>query len=134
MTSPEDMASLSREELLALVAQLQRQVRALQAQVAQLATDNQELRVEVERLTRQSKRQATPFSKRTRSDQPRRPGRKPGEGTFSFRQAPRPEEITEPAVNVPRTLEFCPRCGGKLKEQRAAFAYITEYHPCPDPE
>ena len=65
MTSPEDMASLSREELLALVAQLQRQVRALQAQVAQLATDNQELRVAVERLTRQSKRQATPFSKGT---------------------------------------------------------------------
>jgi hypothetical protein len=30
------MASLSREELLALVAELQRQVRALQAQVAQL--------------------------------------------------------------------------------------------------
>jgi prefoldin subunit 5 len=50
------MASLSREELLALVAELQRQVRALQAQVAQLATDNQELRVAVERLTRQSKR------------------------------------------------------------------------------
>ena len=92
MTSPEDMASLSREELLALVGQLQHQVRALQAQVAQLATDNQELRVEVERLTRQSKRQATPFSKGTRTKHPTRPGRQPGQGTFSFRQAPWPEE------------------------------------------
>ncbi len=117
MTSPEDMASLSREELLALVAQLQRQVRALQAQVAQLATDNQELRVEVERLTRQSKRQATPFSKGTRTKHPTRPGRKPGQGTFSFRQAPSPEEITQPPVNVPVTRESCPGCDGKLIEQ-----------------
>ena len=108
MTSPEDMASLSREELLALVAQLQRQVRALQAQVAQLATDNQELRMEVERLTRQSKRQATPFSKGTRTKHPTRPGRKPGQGTFSFRQAPWPEEITQLPVNVPVTRESCP--------------------------
>jgi transposase len=128
-----DISTLSREDLLALVAELQRQVTALQEQVAQLAADNQELGAEVDRLSRQSKRQATPFSKGTRSDQPRRPGRKPGEGTFSFRQAPRPEEITEPAVNVPRTLEFCPRCGGKLKEQRADFAYVTELPPLPRP-
>jgi transposase len=133
MTSPEDMASLSREELLALVAQLQRQVRALQAQVAQLATDNQELRVEVERLTRQSKRQATPFSKGTRSNQPTRPGRKPGQGTFSFRQAPSPEEITQPPVNVPVTRESCPGCGGKLIEQRVDFAYVTDLPPLPQP-
>ena len=99
------MASLSREGLLALVAQLQRQVKALQWQVVQLATDNQELRVEVERLTRQSKRQATPFSKGTRTT---RPGRKPGQGTFSFRQAPWPEEITQLPVNVPVTRGSCP--------------------------
>jgi transposase len=133
MTSPEDMASLSREELLALVAQLQRQVRALQAQVAQLATGNQELRVEVERLTRQSKRQATPFSKGTRAKHPTRPGRKPGQGTFSFRQAPSPEEITQPPVNVPVTRESCPGCGGKLIEQRVDFAYVTDLPPLPQP-
>jgi transposase len=133
MTSPEDMASLSREELLALVAQLQRQVRALQAQVAQLATGNQELRVEVERLTRQSKRQATPFCKGTRAKHPTRPGRKPGQGTFSFRQAPSPEEITQPPVNVPVTRESCPGCGGKLIEQRVDFAYVTDLPPLPQP-
>ncbi len=109
MTSPEDVASLSREELLALVAELQRQVMALQVQVAQLATDNQELRVEMDRLTRQSKRQAAPFSKGTRAAKhPKRPGRKPGEGTFSFRQAPSPEEISQPTVNVPVTRVSCP--------------------------
>jgi transposase len=133
MTSPEDVASLSREELLALVAELQRQVMALQAQVAQLATDNQELRLEMDRLTRQSKRQAAPFSKGTRAKHPKRPGRKPGEGTFSFRRTPRPEEITELPVKVPVTLECCLRCGGKLAEERVDLAYITELPPMPRP-
>jgi len=133
MTSPEEMASLNREELLALVAELQRQVMALQEQVAQLATDNQELRVEMDRLTRQSKRQAAPFSKGTRVSHPKRPGRQPGEGTFSFRQAPRPEEITEPPVKVPVTLECCPRCGGKLAEERVDLAYLTELPSMPRP-
>jgi hypothetical protein len=126
MSPPEDIDSLSREELLALVLQLQRKLIELEASV-------QELRGEVDRLTREKKRQATPFPKGTRSNQPKRPGRKPGEGTFSFRQAARPEDITRPAVNVPVTLESCPRCGGKLKEQRVDFAYVTELPPLPRP-
>jgi transposase len=134
MRSPEDIASLSREDLLVLVTELQRQVLALQEQVAQLAADNQELRGEVDRLTRQSKRQAAPFSKGTRAQQPKRPGRKPGQGTFSFRQAPRPEEITEPPVDVPVTLESCPACGGKLAEEQVHFAYITDLPPLPRPK
>ena len=133
MTTPEDIASLSREELLALVAELQRQVAVLQKQVTELSTRNQALAAENDQLQRSAKRQATPFSKGTRTREPRRPGRKPGEGTFSFRQAPRPEEITEPPVNVPMTLECCPRCGGKLAEERVDLAYITELRPMPQP-
>src|ERR687891_2898666 len=117
MSSTEDIASLSGEELLALVAELQRQVTLLQQQIADLTDSNQELRGEVDRLTRQSKRQAALFSKGTRSKQPRRPGRQPGEGRFSFRRAPHPEEITEPPVNVPVALESCPSCGEKLAEE-----------------
>src|ERR671919_636807 len=105
MSSLEDMESLSREELLALLAELKRS----------------------------TKRQAAPFSKGTRVSNPKRPGRKPGEGTFSFRQAPRPEEITEPPVNVPVTLECCPRCGEKLAEERVDLAYLTELPPMPRP-
>lgn len=111
MTLPEDTVSLDREELLALVAQLQQQVSQLQRQVAQLAASNETLQAENAELKRGAKRQAAPFSKGNRVSQPKRPGRKPGEGTFSFRQAPRPEEITEPPVNVPVTLESCPACG-----------------------
>ena len=126
MSPPEDIESLSREELLALVLQLQRKLIELEASV-------QELRGEVDRLTREKKRQAAPFSKGTRVRQPKRPGRKPGQGTFSFRQTPRPEEITEPPVDVPVTLECCPRCGGKLAEQQVALAYITDLPPLPQP-
>jgi transposase len=133
MSLPEDMSTLSREELVALVAELQRQVLALQEQIAQLAASNQALLAENEQLQRSAKRQAAPFSKGTRAKGPKRPGRKPGEGTFSFRQAPHPEEITEPPVDVRVTLESCPRCGGKLREQRVDFAYVTELPPLPRP-
>src|ERR671918_2484836 len=133
MSSLEDIVSLSREELLALVAELRRQVTLLYQQVAGLTDSNQELRGEVDRLSRQSKRQAAPFSKGTRSKEPRRPGRKPGEGRFSFRQAPHPEEITEPPVNVPVALESCPGCGEKLAEERVDFAYVTDLPPLPRP-
>jgi transposase len=102
--------------------------------VGELTTHNQDLRSEVERLSREKNRQATPFSKGSRVKQPKRPGRKPGEGTFSFRQAPRPEEITEPPVNVPVNLESCPGCGGKLAEDRVDLAYITDLPPLPQPK
>src|ERR671919_288627 len=126
MSPPEGIDSLSREELLALVLQLQHKLIDLEASVL-------ELRAEVDRLTREKKRQAAPFSKGTRAQQPKRPGRKPGEGTFSFRQAPRPEEITELPVNVPVIQESCPACGGQLAEERVDFAYITELPPLPRP-
>ena len=133
MNSPVDLKSLSREDLLALVSELQGQVLALKEQVAQLAASNQALVAENEQLQRSAKRQAAPFSRGTRAQQPKRPGRKPGEGTFSFRQGPSPDEITEPPVEVPVTREFCPGCGGKLTEQRVDFAYITELPPLPRP-
>jgi hypothetical protein len=111
MSSSENPDLLSREDLLALVIQLQRQVAELSATV-------EELRAENAQIQRGAKRQDAPFSRGTRTRQPKRPGRKPGQGTFSFRQAPRPEEITEPPVNVPVTLEACPDCGGKLAQER----------------
>ena len=133
MSGPEDIAPLSRQDLLALVAELQRQVMALQEQVAELTANNQSLVAEHEQLKRRVKRQAAPFSKGTQVKQPKRPGRKPGQGTFSFRQAPCPEEITEVPVNVPVTQESCLACGGKLAEEWVDFAYVTDLPPLPRP-
>jgi transposase len=126
MSPPEGIESLSREELLALVLQLQRKLTELEANV-------QNLRAEVDRLTRESKRQAAPFSKGTRIGQPKRPGRKPGQGSFSFRHAPSPEAITEPPVEVSVTPQSCPSCGSRLAQKRVDLAYITELPPLPQP-
>jgi transposase len=133
MNIPEDIAALSWEELLALVAEQQRQIIQLQGQLAEATTTIKTLQAENAQLQRRNQRQAAPFSKGTRVSQPKRPGRQPGEGTFSFRQAPCPEAITEPPVNVPVILESCPTCGGKLAEQRVDFAYITELPALPRP-
>jgi transposase len=127
MRLPEDIASPSRAELLALVAKLQRQN-------AELTATIEALRAENARLNRSAKRQAAPFSKGTRSSNPKPPGRKPGSGTFSFRQPPQPEEITEPPVQVPVALEACPGCGGRLAEERVDLAYITDLPPLPRPK
>lgn len=133
MNLPEDISTLRRGDLLALVAELRGQVMALREQVAQLAASNQALLAENEQLKRSAKRQATPFSKGTRAKLPKGPGRKAGEGTFSFRQAPHPEEITEPPVDVRVTGDSCPACGGKLAEERVDLAYVTELPPLPRP-
>jgi transposase len=119
MSLPADLTSLSRDELLTLVVQQQRQIAELMATV-------EALRAEVERLTRDGKRQAAPFSKGTRVAHPKRPGRKPGRGTFRSRTPPAPEALTEPVVDVPVTEPACPACGGPLVPERLDAAYLTE--------
>ena len=134
MRLPEDIASLGQEDLLRLVTEQQRLIDQLQRQVTTLTATIEALRAENAQIRRSAKRQAAPFFKGTRVSQPKRPGRKPGSGTFSFRQPPRPEEITEPPVDVPVTLEACPECGGRLEEERVDFAYITDIPPMPRPK
>jgi transposase len=127
MTPPENLTSLSRDELLALLVELRRQI-------TELTTRNAALQAEIEQLRRGAKRQAAPFSKGTRVANPKRPGRKPGAGPFHYREAPLPEQITEPAVDVPVTLTACPACGGPLAEERVDFAYTTDIPAIPRPQ
>ena len=134
MIPPEPLASLSREELLALVTELQRQNTALQRRVAELTASHEALRAEIDQLKRGGKRQAAPFSKGIREPAPKSPGRKPGSGTFRYRGAPPPETITEPPVDVKVILATCPACGAPLEEERVDFAYCTELPPRPRPQ
>lgn len=112
MSEPRDLPALSREELLALVVELQRQIT--------------ELRAEIDQLTRGGKRQAAPFSKGSRVENPKPPGRKPGSGPFHYRAVPPREAITMPPVDVKVTLDGCPACGGLLEEERVDCAYQTD--------
>jgi transposase len=134
MTSPEHLASLRQEALLALVAGLQHQIAEQQRQIADLAARNAALQAEIERLTRSVKRQAAPFSKGQRVATPKRPGRKPGAGRFCYRTAPLPDQITTPPVEVPVTFDTCPDCGGALIEERVDLAYTTDIPALPRPQ
>ena len=127
MTPPENLTSLNRDELLALLVELQRQI-------AELTARNAALQAEIDQLRRGAKRQTAPFSKGTRVANPKRPGRKPGSGSFHYRKAPLPEQITEPPVDVPVTLAACPACGGPLEEERVDFAYTTDIPAIPRPQ
>lgn len=120
MPKPEPLPTLSREELLALVAELQRQIAALQA--------------EIDELKRGGKRQAAPLAKGARVTEPKRPGRKPGSGSFRDREAPRPDAITDQPVDVQVSLDACPACEGPLAEERVDFAYRTELPARPRPQ
>ena len=93
MCTDKDSPPCEHEELIALVSRQQ-------DQVARLTATIKDLRKELAEARRAGKRQAAPFSKGGRTDKPRRPGRKPGMGNFSYRKPPSPDEVTEPPVDV----------------------------------
>jgi len=105
-----------REELIALILELQKQ--------------NAELRAEIERLKRSHFRQAAPFSKDQPKSNPNKPGRKPGQGIFRYRSAP-PQPPTE-TVTAQAPLD-CPHCGGCLEQVGEEIATTTDVPSCPQP-
>src|SRR5512144_2378308 len=135
-----ELARLGKQALLAFVAQvltelavLKARVEKLLAEVASLRTENAALKAQLEQRTRDTKRQAAPFSKGQRKAQPKRPGRKPGQGRFTFRTLPRPDQWTAPPIEVRLPAPVCPCCGEPLQEQRVDFAATTEISPQPRP-
>lgn len=97
------------EQALATIQRLQRQVELLQA--------------EVEELKRAGKRQATPFARRKWVEQPKRPGRKAGQGAFAHRAKPTIQQVKETKT---ARLHGCPGCGGKLREFRKHEQYVSD--------
>jgi len=116
-----------------LVLHLTAAIETLQAEVQTLRSEVQALREENEALKRGGHQQAVPFSKGTRKTDPKPSGRKRGQGPFTYRRAPRPDEITEPPVEVPVNRSACPSCGGGLAEERVDFAYVTDLPPVVTP-
>ena len=127
MCEAKDIPPSERDELMGLVTQLQ-------GQVAQLTAANEELHKQLAELKRAGKRQAAPFSKGGRSSRPKRPGRKPGMGSFSYRKSPSPDEVTEPLVEVAVGEDTCPGCGGRLEHEGVRVVYATDIPPIPRPQ
>ena len=155
MLVPRGNIRQSRDDLLALVASSQEQIARLQEQVVLLQEQLSESEATVEELRKENaelkragkrqaclrgNRQAAPFSKGVRTKEPKRPGRKPGIGSFSYRRPPSPNEVTAPPVDVPAcllsrrqvTADICPGCGGSLHHERVDVAYVTDIPPCPN--
>lgn len=122
--TPPDPTPPTYEELAAQNARVRQQV-------AELAAKSEAALVEIERLKRSGKRQATPVSKSSRSADPGKPGRKPGEGPFRFRTAPAPDTITGAALPVPVTRSGCPGCGGTLEAAGSETVWVTDLPPVP---
>lgn len=106
-----DLQSLSREELIGLIL----------AQAQQI----EELRAELERIKRSGKRSAAPFSRATKVENPKTPGRKPGEGSFERRKAPE-DMLWSEARRVALDVRCCPECGGVLGPAAVEWASVTE--------
>ncbi|MBI3910299.1 MAG: IS66 family transposase [Armatimonadetes bacterium] len=134
MSTGSQRNALSYEDLQREHATLRGENATLRAQVAALQTTIETLRAEVAALQRGTQRQAAPFSKGTRVGQPKRAGRRPGEGTFQYRLPPLPEAVTAPLVDVPVTASGCPHCGGSFELERVEVAYRTELPPQPRPQ
>lgn len=80
-----DPSGLKPASLLALVWRLIAEIKRLWDEVARLRAAN-------DLLKRKNARSATPFSKNQRKKNPKRPGRKPGQGDFRNRTAPAEED------------------------------------------
>lgn len=115
--SPEvPLDQLSRKELVELLLEQQRLI--------------DELRAEIERLKRAQVRQATPFSSGELKPNPKRPGRKPGQGRFARRAEP----LQPPTETVTAQLPpCCPACGGRLEVDREEVATTTDVPVNPQP-
>jgi transposase len=122
-----NLAQLSVEQLLELVRQLI-------AENEQLRAENAQLRAEIEELKRKNARPAAPFSKNKRKKNPKRPGRRPGQGEFRNRTAPSAEDYSGPIEDVPVQETACPECGGDLIGDDQEIVTNTEIPPAPKPE
>jgi transposase len=115
------------------LAPLLTELAALKARVEELLVENAALKAQIDQLARDSKRQAAPFSKGQRKAQPKRPGRKPGHGRFTFRTLPTPDQWTAPPIEVRLPDPACSSCGEPLQEHRVELAAVTDLPPRPRP-
>src|SRR5512143_710677 len=133
MPTLKELAQLGKEALLAFVAQSLTEFAALKARVEELLAENAALRAQLDQQARDAKRQAAPSSKGQRKARPKRPGRKPGQGHFTFRTLPTADQWTAPPIEVRLPEPVCPCCGEPMEEHRVDFAATTDLPPRPKP-
>lgn len=119
MAAKRQVDQLSREELMALAREQEKQLalheKRLALQDKQLERQKEEIAKrdqEIQDLKRSLHRQAAPFSKGKPVKNPKKPGRKTGQGIFTRRQAP----LETPGIMIEAEAPpNCPACGGALE-------------------
>jgi len=104
-------------------AELEAQLRQRDAQIDQLQRRIAELEQRLAELDRAAKRQATPFARQQRKQNPQRPGRKAGQGRFTFRPRPTPDQVAE---TKEQPLAACPVCGGPLTDVKDHEQFVVD--------
>ena len=123
----------TREALLELLAQQAARLALLitqnseqTAQIKLLIEENARLKKRIEQLERQVKRYVARHSREQPRVDPKPPGRRAGQGTFTFKHAPARDTVTR-IIDV-EPANICPSCQTPL--DRAAYktdlAFITE--------
>jgi len=102
---------------------LKRDYDALKEESERLREENKDLKRRLEEAQRTGKRQAAPFRRRKRKDDPKKPGRKPGHPPA---HRPVPEHV-DAEVDVP--LGCCPDCGGDVDEHGTDEQYVVDIPP-----
>jgi len=86
----------------------------------------QQLEADLAILKQAAKRQAHPFARRAHVAEPKRPGRKAGQGTFARRPRPEPEQVQETKESP---LTDCPECGGPLTDLKDHEQFVVDIPP-----
>lgn len=77
------------------IAKLEGQLREAQATITTLKARIAQLEQRLAELERAAKRRAKPFAHDEHEANPKKPGRKAGQGLFSYRSQPTPDEVSE---------------------------------------
>lgn len=126
------MAGTDSDAPLQRIHELEEENQVLRERLEQADEDNDRLRREIERLRRELKAVGRGEScrKRKLKADPQRPGRKAGQGRFTFRQPPDssddPGRIGELRIEVPVPVDQCPGCGAELQYERTEEATVTD--------
>jgi len=112
--------------LLARVTELEGQLEQRDATIEKLQQQVRDLQAQLGEAQRAGKRQATPFARGEHVTKPKRPGRRAGQGTFSHRAKPAPEEVDR-TLEAP--LRCCPDCGGSLRDEKTHEQFEIDVPP-----
>src|SRR6266478_1712813 len=103
--------------------QLEHEREQLEHEWEQLRQENEKLKRQLEEAQRASKRQAAPFSRGTRKQNPKTPGRKSGSAYGQRHSKAIPQRVDE-VIAVPPPVQCA--CGGPLEVERIAPQYQQE--------